>query len=118
MQYALKLNTGLQIDFENEGLDLKDFASQLNTNDLLFTSVGGSFLNKHSIVYLKESEQEEKEHAYEMTLNNGEKYILNTEEEIDSNDFLASLNSNQEYFVYVAGIIIQKHMLNTLIKLK
>ena len=118
-KYKIKLNTGLEISFENHGLDVKELVQGFNTNDLLFTSIGGSFLNKHSIVYVAPEIEDKEECDYKVSLNNQDVLDLNLEEEDFSEvDFVEKLNSPGNYFITFGGAIFQKHMLNTLIKVK
>ena len=118
MLYKIKLNTGLDLEFENDSeLLIQEFYEKFNNQSISFVSIGDNFLGKHSVLYIK-SFKEEEEVNYQLTLSNGEIFNLKLEETIDASEFLQKLNSQGEYFVSIGGVIFQKHLLNTLIKVK
>ena len=118
MLYKIKLNTGLELEFENDYENVIDeFYETFNNQNISFVSIGDNFLGKHSILYIKPFEEEE-EVNYQLTLSNGEVFNLKLEETLDTSEFLQKLNSQGEYFVSIGGVIFQKHLLNTLIKVK
>lgn len=117
-EYKIKLNTGLEIEFQSEDFNADDFAENFNNQSVLFVVVGGSFLNKHSIIYVTPQHTDDAITDYQVYLNNQELLDLNVDDDFSEQDFIEKLNTQDKHYVAFGGAVFQKHMLNTLIKLK
>lgn len=50
MEYQVKLNSGDKFNVVDENFNAIEFTERMNNQQILFVSIGGSTLNKHTVV--------------------------------------------------------------------
>ncbi|MGE7840775.1 hypothetical protein ACQKNX_08280 [Lysinibacillus sp. NPDC093712] len=50
MKYQVKLNSGDKFNVVDEYFNVIEFTERMNNQQILFVSIGGSSLNKHTVV--------------------------------------------------------------------